>query len=336
MNVLIIGCGSIGALKPDKYDFPGGENILTHAHAAWKHPEIKNIAFYDNNINQSCLASEKWNNLENNCCYIHDFHSILSFSVTSTYLFEKHEIIILSVPTQTHFEYLKLLANYEPKVIIAEKPFCENLQQAKEIQEIYKNKKTKVIVNYARRFEPVHQDIKNIIKNTKIQQCKLIYTRGLKREASHAIDLFNWWFGECLAGSIINKSEALNDYSDDDKTYACWLEYEKCPFVFLEPADGRLFGIFEIDILLNNMRYIFINNGQKLLWYRAKDEPIYGNYKSLDSSTFLSKDTELTNTLYKVMNHAVQCAKTDMMPLCGIDDAIKVHEVIDCLTKESI
>ena len=45
-SIVIIGCGSIGALKPDHIDFPGSENIL------------KGVL---NTINKECLETDnKW------------------------------------------------------------------------------------------------------------------------------------------------------------------------------------------------------------------------------------------------------------------------------------
>ena len=43
-KVSIIGCGSIGANKPDHIDSPITENILTHAHAVYHHQKTELFA----------------------------------------------------------------------------------------------------------------------------------------------------------------------------------------------------------------------------------------------------------------------------------------------------
>ena len=39
-KAMVIGAGSIGAMKPDAYDYPGGKKTLTVAHALWNNEEI--------------------------------------------------------------------------------------------------------------------------------------------------------------------------------------------------------------------------------------------------------------------------------------------------------
>ncbi len=56
----IIGCGSIGALKPDEYDHKEGKNILTHAHALYNNIQIKEIIFIDSDEDKMNAARMKW------------------------------------------------------------------------------------------------------------------------------------------------------------------------------------------------------------------------------------------------------------------------------------
>ena len=60
-KALIIGAGSIGALKDDKFDSPSNpDKVLTHAHAFYKHPDIKIKCVIDRDILKARMAAEKW------------------------------------------------------------------------------------------------------------------------------------------------------------------------------------------------------------------------------------------------------------------------------------
>ena len=59
-NVLIIGAGSVGTSKPDKYDSPLTENILTHAHAVYNNDDLKIIGIVDKDLKKAKKAGKKW------------------------------------------------------------------------------------------------------------------------------------------------------------------------------------------------------------------------------------------------------------------------------------
>ena len=59
-TAVVIGAGSIGANKDNKYDSPKTKNILTHAHAYYKSDAIDLIGIIDPDKNKLKLATEKW------------------------------------------------------------------------------------------------------------------------------------------------------------------------------------------------------------------------------------------------------------------------------------
>jgi len=68
-NWLIIGAGSIGALKPNELDSPTTENILTHAHALHRlrgRREIDDFFIVDVDEEKAGEACVRWNTSP--CC----------------------------------------------------------------------------------------------------------------------------------------------------------------------------------------------------------------------------------------------------------------------------
>jgi hypothetical protein len=98
------------------------------------------------------------------------------------------DIAIVSTSDNTHYEILKQLAEYPLKLVIVEKPICENLEQAREIVELYKAKGIPLMVNYTRRFLPYYDNLKEYGKPIS-SVCR--FNRGWLHTASHAIDFFN-------------------------------------------------------------------------------------------------------------------------------------------------
>ncbi|MFA6282144.1 MAG: Gfo/Idh/MocA family oxidoreductase, partial [Candidatus Omnitrophota bacterium] len=143
-SALIIGAGGQGALA----DAPGSGNedkIVSFAHVCKEHPGFYINGFIDNNIEKANAATKVWGG--------HIFSSIKNaFGVSKMETYGPINVAIVTVPDDTHYEVLKELAEYPLKLVIVEKPICNDLIQAREIVELYKAKGTPLMVNYTRRF----------------------------------------------------------------------------------------------------------------------------------------------------------------------------------------
>lgn len=318
-DVLIIGCGSIGALKDNKYDSVNGKNILTLAHAFHKHPLTKSIHFYDNDIEKAKQAAIKWYG-----SYYLNLEEAISSSQPS--------IIIVATPTQFHYDTLwKIMefidrVTYKPKLIICEKPFCTDYAQALIIHNSYNVRQIPIMIDYSRRFDPIIQNFREQLLNyLPIYSLVLTYTRGFKRDASHGIDLCNFFFGNFKQGVILDSG--IVDFSPDDLTYSAHLSYELCNNVFLSPVDGRDYDIFDINIYCKGMRFNFVDHGKTFIQYEAIEETTYGNYKSMPSESKCKTYTQLTNTLYLLAENAYDYISMNKNLLCTSADGLKVHKV---------
>lgn len=321
LNAVIIGAGSIGALKDDKYDDPNNdEQIHTWAHACIVHKNINLIAISDIDYNKAGKAGKKWN-----CMYT---DTILNVD-------PHYDIIIVCIDTKHHYEYLKKLLpilkkhNNTSACIIIEKPFCETLEQATEIMKLYLKENIKVIINYTRRFDQSTYYLKDLIdtgKTGKIWGCNIKYNRGLLRDGCHAIDLCNYLFGNILEGNILS-GQPINDFSDEDLTYTIYMRYEKCDNVFMLPIDGRVCSIFEFDIFTEKGRFRFIDHGLRMEVYKYDNEKNYGNYDSMDYDKVIKFKTELNNCLMNALDSAVGIKKFN----CTMMDAVQTHIIINLL-----
>jgi hypothetical protein len=167
-NALIIGCGAQGVgvgqeNNPDK--------IINFAHALSEHDGFNEINFYDINPIISEYAAIEW-----------DGYFITKLKNLG------YDIAIVTTPDNGHYKILKQLAEYPLRLVICEKPICDNLEQAREIVELYKDKGIGLMVNYTRRFLPYYDYLKKYGKPFH-GHCR--FNRGWIHTATHAIDFFN-------------------------------------------------------------------------------------------------------------------------------------------------
>jgi predicted dehydrogenase len=280
------------------------------------------VAIIDKNADKAFGAGNKWR-----CLAYTDWQSIPS----------QTDIIIIATPTDTHYDILKFIPQLEPKIVIAEKPFTHNYKHAKIISELYQRSDIPLAINYTRRYVPTYMKVKKMIQDErfgKSTSCQLIYNRGLKREGSHAINLFNYFFGKFKKGYVLRStSELICDYSKNDPTFAVCLSYEKCPYVFMFPSDGRNFSIFEINIMFEKGQIKFSDHGTKINIYKLKEEEIYDRANTL-SDIGNRYDTRLTEGLTYLINNVVDLLdgkSSELLNeklLCTDKDALAVHEVL--------
>jgi len=339
-NVVVIGCGSIGAMKSDNIDYPGSPNILTHANAVKRHPRTELLALIDTDKEKAKKAFIKWNPKT----------VAGSFNLLKQSGYEVPDIAIIAVPTETHYEILHQIyinnVNKMPKLIIAEKPFCSELNQARSIAESYSDLGIPIVIDYIRRYAQGYKDIKKQIDFGafgKTLNCRVLYTRGMKHEGCHALDLMRYFFGECnriatneiydclFTGEGKNLfGKAIIDRDEKDPTeFECY-GFEKCDHVVFMPCDGRKYGIFEVDICFEKCRLRFIDNGLYIEKYPINEENEWG-HKSLDYrlTNVTRQETGLNIALYNLINNAVNFLDGKEGLICTNKDAIKVHEILN-------
>lgn len=329
LNACIIGAGSIGALKPDQFDAPKSKNILTHAHALFHFKKIGMIDDFfivDNNFFKRRSAGKKWK-----CKAFNNLYSLRRYA---KYI----DMFIVATSTEYHVDIMnEILEHFDPKLVIVEKPFCSNYKEAFEIQKKYNNRKIQIVVNYTRRFCISLQSLREELvagKYGKIKACNAVYVRGFIRDASHALDLCNYFFGNFKTGKILgNKINSYDDYSKEDLTLPVWMEFENCKNVYFTPVDGRDYSIFEFDILTENARIQIIDHFRKTkIFYKDKEE-VYGDFYSLNYNNAETVTNNLENAMYFLHLNTIQYLKSKEKEkanynlFCSGLDGLKVQEI---------
>ena len=302
-RTLIIGAGSIGATKPDEFDSPTGTNMYTHAHACYSHPDIELVGIVDVDYVKAAKAAMKWNTQE--------YNSVSDFGMCGRIA----DIIIVCVPTEHHFQVINniLKMKHLPRLIVCEKPFTDDYDKAKEISKRCKELKVNLVINYTRSFVPELNKLSKDLREGEygeVYNFTLRYSRGFKREASHA---FHW----CLNafGSInishtdighINDSPMKGDFSTFlyGVTKNCIL-----PSISFIPI-GDAYSTYNADIYTEKGRIELLNNWKTI----RKHELVNSSYGAYPCTGLLFEDTEtgLDRALTNLLDYCIEYLNKDI------------------------
>lgn len=321
-KVAIIGCGSIGALKDDAYDSPNTDAILTHAHAAYRHPRTNMRTFVDINEARAESSSVKWTNIWTN--------AIVSISEMKKCGISA-DIVVVAVPTEHHRLTLLDVLSLKPKLVIAEKPFCSTLQDAKDVATAYELAGVPLLVDYIRRFDFMHRTHMEALRDGKmgdIYHARCIYGRGIKHDGCHGLDIFNWVFGKPVG--LTYSHAGIIDRCEEDPSYTVHLEYAKCKEVYMVATDSRKWGSFEMEFVTEKGILRFPDWGKQIRFYGVQDEQTFGQYRSLDPVA-VTASTHLDIALLHLMENAVRHIEEGDPLHCTAHDAINVHEILQCI-----
>lgn len=330
-NVVLIGAGSIGAMKPDDLDGPDKEYALTHASALYKLKSYFNlVCIVDNNYEMAIKASEKWG------CGSSQYLGFLTAEFRKSI-----DVAVIAVNTENHLSMVQhSIVNFPNlKMIVLEKPCGDSTQECYQI--LSKSSENRfpiaVAVNYTRRYEPFHRIIaSNILdgKYGKIYSARFHYTRGLKRDGCHAIDLANWFFGKCISAEK-HSNFHIDDYSKEDLTIPVVAEYERCPLVTFNPCDGRKYSIFELEILTEKGKISIYESGQKIMLVKPSPDNVYGKYNSLKYDLNVTETTtRLKESLIFLYRDVYNYLTTGEDVSCNLNDALSVHKFIGAIRRE--
>lgn len=280
-RVGVIGAGKIGAL----FDSPKSEKVLTHAHSVLKSQRFYLQGFWDSDDQAAKFAAERWGS--------HAYTTLDCLCIDS-------DILIVCVPDEFHHEILEKIAKFKPKLVICEKPLTLSSDSAIRVAELYKANGIPLYVNFQRRFdEDVIQLKRDFISGSLGAPIggAVWYSKGIKHNGSHAVDLVRYLFGEPESISSYSKTY---DYSAIDPTVSGRLDFQQVSINLLA-ANESYFSLFEVDLIFEYARYRFIHSGLELEIQTPRPDPIFAGYSEL--SITRCGNSNLMFSLLNFMNY---------------------------------
>ena len=263
-KVSIIGCGDIGFLFDHKKEIIGALSHFKAFNDSDKF-EIVSVCEIRKDV-QEIISSEYKIKVYD------DYKRMCNES--------KPEVIVIASNDESHFEILKSAVEYGPKLVFCEKPLTLNYNEAKDIVKLYSDKNILLQVNFTRRFLDEFYDIEKILRHKELGELESVtfyYSRGLIHNASHYLDLVNWYIGE-TEKNIINVSVKYG-LTKSDGTYSFDMIYGnrlEVRFIGLNPTK---LSFAEVDFI-GTMGRIKINYKKEIEKYDIAENKMFKGYSS--------------------------------------------------------
>jgi predicted dehydrogenase len=303
LRAAVVGAGAIGV----RLDTPNEAAPMTHA-GGYRAAGFALTALVDPDPRTAEIAGT-WA-----CRAYSDFDEMMRA--------EAPQVISFSVSTAARAELLRRALAYRPMAVVAEKPLTGSVAEAEEIVAAYRRAEIPLVVNFSRRFVPAWQQL----RGTKALSATIRYAKGVRHNGTHAIDLCRMLFGECTSTQALARKV---DYWPHDATVSAFLQFERCPEVFLQGLDERCFTLFEVDIVGTDFRIQVDRDGLRLRRYAVHDNAGVPPGKRLVEVG--ESDTGGRGAMLNLMRHVGDVVAGEAIPLCGGDDALAAQRIAERL-----
>jgi len=289
-DAVVIGLGNIGM----GYDLESWnkDTVLTHTKAYLKH----------NSFNLVCGID----NLKKKRKIFIKYTGKPAYKGISSIKNKNIDIVSVCVPTEQHLAVIEQIVNFlRPKCILCEKPIADNRSDYLRILDLCDKNNIRLAVNYIRRWNLAVSKLRELFKKGffgRIETIHCYYTKGLFNNASHSIDLLQYWFGKQRNVKVISCKKSVKK-GDLDVSFV--LYYEDFEAVF-QCGNANDYRIFEIDILSEEGRIQY--KDEKVRFYKRIKDNMYKNCNRLDNK-FCDIKNDMEKYQYNVINGIYEVLK---------------------------
>jgi predicted dehydrogenase len=244
------------------------------------------------------------------------------------------DILVISLPTEMHYRCLRDFENnLNIKIYFIEKPLFSTQDEYHAISD---NMRDKIIVNYIRRFDPAFTLLKHKIKkNVYRMPLKVIckYTKGLKNNGIHCIDLINYLF--CNPAILeVKVLDRIIDYQEKDPTFDLFIKMKTkdaiFPVYFIGLNENN-YSIFEMELLFENKRVELDDSAIKVSEVIKSKE--YAGYKILDENA-AHITTNMRYIMLNAYNGIKKTLRNNIKEISSFQDEIQNQDFINSVNKE--
>jgi predicted dehydrogenase len=306
----IIGLGKIGI----KYDKNHKYNIGNYTSEVLKNKNLKLVSVSD--ISNSTLTRN--NRITKNIFYN---------SIDDMLKVTNPDLVIVSSSTNSQYRILKKILKHCPKYIIVEKPVCNNSSKLKKIMKM--KFKSKIYVNYIKRYNPIYENILNLIKKKKygkVKTIKVSYSGDKLNIGSHAIDIINF-----LINEKIKFYKKINSFETKNFIFNFFLLNKKYEIELKNYKLKNLY-IFKMEIIFEKGKLEVLNNETKVIEYKLVKS--FKEYK--DSKKYYNEFIERKIRNHKLTNKSslsqllkIVSKSKKKSNLANLKDAINVHHILE-------
>lgn len=321
LKAAVVGCGRIGCGFDDD---PLRKMVSTHAGAYNKHPKTKLYALCDIDKSKLKKYGKKFS-VENLFTNVDELLKNTNLDLVS----------VCTTPDQ-HEEVVVKAALSGVKGIFCEKPIADTLSAAKHMIDVCEEKKTILIIDHQRRFDPFYSTIKRWIEKGKIgkvNSCTSYYTAGIFNTGTHLLDLMCYFFGDIEW--VVGQYSRTKSPNPNDPNIDGFIKFKNGVLSSIHALDVKHYLIFEQDILGTKGRFRILDSGFNLEFYNVAKSKYYKGYHELKKTSLPFKLPKVREPWIEGVDHLVNCVSNKLKPVSSGYDGFKSLESILALIKSA-
>jgi myo-inositol 2-dehydrogenase/D-chiro-inositol 1-dehydrogenase len=263
---------------------------------------------------------------------------------------EKIDAVFIAVGPEKHFEMCSNALRKGLHVFV-EKPATQNLEQAKELQNISEKSNRNIMVAFMKRFAPTYQKAREIINSRQFSPLTAINTkfcvgpysseeRFLIDVGIHHLDLIRFFGGEIENINVQKQSfEKKGIFS-----FAISTKFANGAIGSIFLSSGQLWDNHNerVELSGNNGQFILVDNVVFFRHYRNKNIQSSNNFQAHENNTFWepnftvpseSNQTLFLNGFASEINHFVESILRGVKPKPDISDFCYAMQLIESILK---
>ncbi len=307
-TMAIVGLGNIGMLYDQQ--LPVDDFVLSHARAFHLHPDFEMVGAVDPDQKLRDLFAQTYD-----CAAYSSVVGLLTHATP--------EVVVVASPTHTHSQVVyKILAHYQPRAILCEKPLANDSTTARAVVEACLDKQVPLYVNFIRRADPGVREIKaRLVSGQIAMPFKAIvwYSKGLLHNGLHFADLLTYWFGPIHATKLINPGRAWAEYDAEPDAQ---VTFQEGSAIFCA-AQEENFSHYTVEVVAANGRLRY-EQGGTIFWQAAAPHATLAGYRQLQPQSELIRN-DMNRYQYQVAEQLGQALQGAPHTLCTGDCAADTH-----------
>jgi predicted dehydrogenase len=240
---------------------------------------------------------------------------------------EKPDIVSICSPSEFHFEQVMYCLECEIPMIWLEKPPAASLDELDKMLALQSAKggKSKILVNYQRRYTKRYQDLKNLYSRKELGSCHLIqinYSRGLELNGSHMLDILFYITGDSEDYTLEWVSTSGNP---ENPCFA--LSLKDGPEVMISGA-GLTYHNIDISLTCDQGRESILHGGTTTVYEQRIEQEMFPGFYNLKKES-RNKDPYVENGMEMALNDLIDAHEQNREPLSNLTNARQTQVLME-------
>lgn len=309
LRAVVVGCGNVGSGYDEGRD---GIPPLSHAGAYAADPDIELLGGVDASEAARARFEARWG------------RPCVASLHEAAERFGTIDVASLSTPPTARLDELRGIADLGCRAVWCEKPMATTAADARALAELAADCTIGVVVNFLRRFDPVHRRVAAMLGGEGPVHVDVRCNGDLANYGSHALDLVRWWLGGATEVAAVG--------GPGDAVVASIRGPGGTGTVAIVPTAAA--DVFDVHAWSGARRVALTRNGEVLAVGDPEPSALWPTYRSLGPGSVVD-DGGLAAAMGGAVAELVALARHGSPPACGAADGVAALELEE-LIREAV